>query len=113
VTVEVLYVDDCPNWRECGERTAAALKAAGLDGVAVNYRRIATSAEAAALPFAGSPTILINGADAFDNAERITELACRLFETDARVAPLPTVEQLTQAFRRPFSAVPGITPPAA
>ena len=74
---EVLYVDDCPNWRECGERTAAALKAAGLDGVAVNYRRIATSAEAAALPFAGSPTILINGADAFDNAERITELACR------------------------------------
>jgi hypothetical protein len=97
VTVEVLYVDDCPNWRECGERIAAALKAAGLDGVAVNYRRIDTSAEAAALPFAGSRMILKDLSAGVNRCHRENDLT----PSDARIAVI-------NGLRAPVHCVEGL-----
>ncbi|MGB2920913.1 MAG: alkylmercury lyase [Mycobacterium sp.] len=96
--VEILYFDGCPNWREVGARVDAA--AAGLVDVEITYRRVTTDDEAAALPFAGSPTILVDGTDAFDDALPVTELACRIYQTDAGLMGLPTVTQLTEALRR-------------
>ncbi|TYQ06164.1 UNVERIFIED_ORG: hypothetical protein FNL38_102296 [Nocardia globerula] len=52
-----------------------ALADSGLVDVAVTYRLLTTSDEAAAVPFAGSPTILIDGVDALPDADRVTELA--------------------------------------
>ena len=49
--------------------------------------------------FAGSPTILIDGADAFPTDGRTTDLACRVYYTDGRISRLPTVEQLVQALQ--------------
>jgi hypothetical protein len=43
--------------------------------------------------------ILIDGASAFDDAEPVTNLACRLYRIESGLAPLPTVEQLTDVFR--------------
>ncbi|MGQ9349073.1 MULTISPECIES: alkylmercury lyase [Mycolicibacterium] len=96
--VEIVYFDGCPNWQEAGARVGAA--AAGLADVEITYRRVTTDEEAAALPFAGSPTILIDGTDAFDDAVPVTELACRVYQTDTGLMGLPTVTQLNEALRR-------------
>ncbi|MFR9751771.1 hypothetical protein ACL02S_12135, partial [Nocardia sp. 004] len=97
--VEILYFDGCPNWREAADRVRAAVTAIGRTDIEIGYQRIASDAEAAAAPFAGSPTILVDGVDAFDDAEPVTQLACRVYPTEARLAGLPSIEQLTEALR--------------
>lgn len=95
--VEIVYFDGCPNWQEAGTRVSAA--AAGMADVEITHRRVATNQEVAALPFAGSPTILIDGTDAFEDAVPVTELACRVYQNDAGPTVLPTVIQLAGALR--------------
>lgn len=97
--LEILYFDGCPNWQEAGARVRAAATAAGKPDVEIGYWRIASDAEAAAAPFAGSPTILVDGADVFDDVVPVTELACRVYPTEAGLAGLPTIEQLANALR--------------
>ncbi|WP_430335245.1 alkylmercury lyase [Rhodococcus sp. ACT016] len=97
--VEILYFEACPNWMEAADRVRAAAIAAGRAAVEIEYRRIETDEEAAASPFAGSPTLLIDGADAFADAVPVTELACRVYRTEAGLAGLPSVEQLTEVLR--------------
>jgi 2-hydroxychromene-2-carboxylate isomerase len=95
MVIEVLHVDDCPNWIEARDRVQAALTALDRSDVAVDHRLVQTSAEAADTAFAGSPTIVVNGADAF-GAERISELACRVYPTPDGLAGVPTVDQLIE-----------------
>lgn len=81
-------------------RVRAALDATGNADVPLEYRLLTTSAEAAGVPFAGSPTILIDGVDAFPSGGRITALACRVYSTGGGLAGAPTTEQLIEVFRR-------------
>ena len=97
--VEILHIDDCTNWEEAGRRLAIALAATGHADAPIAFRRIQTTADAAASAFAGSPTITVDGVDLFPSAERISELACRLYLTPTGLAGVPTVEQLEQALR--------------
>ena len=59
-----------------------------------------TSEEAGAVPFAGSPTILVNGEDGFPTEGPTIELACRIYPTGSGFAGLPTVEQLLEIFSK-------------
>ena len=95
--IEVVHVDDCPNWREAGERLRDALAATGLDGTAIKYCLLATAGDTARVRFAGSPTILVDGEDLFPGAGQTTELACRVYTTPTGLAGLPTTEQLIDA----------------
>lgn len=95
--IELLHIADCPNWAETGRRLRLALAATGHDEVPIDYRLLETPEEAAAVPFAGSPTITVDGTDLFPVAARIDDLACRVYSTPAGLAGLPTVEQLTDA----------------
>ena len=97
--VEVLHIEECPSWQEAGARTRRALDAMGLPDVEVHYRLITTPEQAAETLFAGSPTILIDGEDAFLTPDRATALACRLYPTDAGLADLPTIAQIVQAIQ--------------
>jgi hypothetical protein len=97
--VDVVHIEDCPNWEEAGRRLRTALDAVGGRDVVVGYRLLTSSDDAATVWFAGSPTILIDGADAFPTDGRTTDLACRVYYTDGRISRLPTVEQLTQVVR--------------
>ncbi|OZG29799.1 hypothetical protein DFJ75_4946 [Williamsia muralis] len=92
--VEILYVEGCPNWVAAVERVRAAAAKIGRTDLEIGVRRIGSDAEAAASPFAGSPTILIDGADAFDDALHVDQLACRLYRTEAGASGLPSVDQL-------------------
>lgn len=95
---QILHIEDCPNWEEAGRRLRLALDDSGHEDAAVEFRSLHTPAEAAAVEFAGSPTFTVDGADIFP-ADRIADLACRVYRTPNGLAGLPTVEQLTGALR--------------
>ncbi|HWU31935.1 MAG TPA: hypothetical protein VN108_03615 [Marmoricola sp.] len=97
LNVEILHIADCANWQEAGRRLRAALDATGHHTTPVKFRLLNSPTEAESVPFAGSPTILINGSDAVPDASPITELACRIYRTSAGFAGAPTIEELTQA----------------
>ncbi|MDL9981517.1 hypothetical protein [Microbacterium candidum] len=95
--VEILHIDECPSWVEAGARTRRALDALGLEGIEVEYALIRTEEDAAALPFAGSPTIVVDGEDLFPSDGRTTDLACRVYVTETGLAGLPSQTQLDAA----------------
>lgn len=89
--LELLYFDDCPNWKIAAERLDYI---AGRRGLAVERRLVTTPEEAEAARFRGSPTILVDGADPFASKDETFGLACRMFQTSDGLAGSPTTEQL-------------------
>jgi hypothetical protein len=100
VKIEILHIDECPNWEDAGRGVRAALDATGHPEVEINYRLLLDSSEAAQVPFAGSPTILIDGVDAFPSEGRTSDLACRIYRTPTGFAGIPTVDQLIEVLRK-------------
>lgn len=92
--VEILHIDDCPNGAAAGELLRSVLDETGRRDVEVRFRLLRTSAEAAQVPFAGSPTFLVDGVDAFPSDGATSDLACRVYYTGTRFAGLPSREQL-------------------
>jgi hypothetical protein len=92
--IEILHIDDCPNWQEAGARVRQALQELGAPEVPVTFTLLSTVEEAAARPFAGSPTVLIDGVDAFPSDGATADLACRVYRVDGRFAGAPSVAAL-------------------
>ncbi|MGH9032334.1 MAG: thioredoxin family protein, partial [Acidimicrobiia bacterium] len=83
-----MHLDDCPHWREASARLHEAMRRAGLDPTGVRYRRIPT---ADAPPhFPGSPTILIEGRDAFATPVTVGP-TCRRYPTEQGVDVAPSL----------------------
>ena len=100
----LLTVPDCPHAAAFEERLAAAL--AGRPGAVVRRRQITDEAEAAQAGMAGSPTLLVNGADPFAAPGQVPGLSCRLYRDAAgRPAPAPSVEELRRALEQ--ASAPG------
>ncbi|WP_214465558.1 thioredoxin family protein [Microbacterium flavescens] len=97
MNIEVLHIEDCPSWIETGSRLREALDATGFSETTITYRLLGTSADAAQVPFAGSPTITVDGQDLFLSGGRTVDLACRVYLTPTGLAGLPTTEQLIAA----------------
>jgi len=57
--ITVQYFDGCPNWETAAERVA--MIAAERSELTVKRQRVATQADAEALDFRGSPTLLLEG----------------------------------------------------
>lgn len=92
----ILHIDDCPGRAGAGDALRAALDATGHTDAVVTFDVIRTSEQAAAVPFSGSPTILIDDEDLFPGT-RSRELACRVYPTPAGLRPAPTVQQIIDA----------------
>ena len=99
MTVEILHIAECPSWESAEARTREALEALGRADVLVTTRLLRTPEEAAETPFAGSPTITINGTDIFPSDGRTSDLACRVYATPHGLKGTPTTEQITDALR--------------
>src|SRR4051812_43688725 len=97
VHIEVVHIVDCPNWALAGDRLREALNVTGFGETPIRYRLLESPEDAAAVPFAGSPTILVDGDDLFPGGARTTDLACRVYRTPTGLAGLPTTEQLIDA----------------
>ena len=96
IRVQLLYFDDCPNWRQTDQRLRQALQLVGRDDVRVERIRVSTPEEAEATGFLGSPTVRIDGADPFAEPGAAVGLSCRLYRTSAGLAGAPTIEQLLE-----------------
>lgn len=102
--IEVLHIDDCPNSDEVLVRVGRAVEAAGVADAEIVATLLRTSADAADTLFAGSPTVLVDGVDAFPGADRTSDLACRIYPAGAGFDGLPTTEQLSAVFRERSAA---------
>ncbi|WP_296666472.1 hypothetical protein [Demequina sp.] len=97
--VQLLHIDACPGHEPAGRRLRESLDALGLGDVPIDEVLVRSSADAAALPFAGSPTIVVDGEDLFPSPANLLGLACRVYATDAGLADSPTRSQITEALR--------------
>ncbi len=100
MTVTLLHIAECPNWEHAGVRLRTALDAVGRAGEHIEYVLLRTQEEAARYPFAGSPTVLIDGEDPFAHGGTMSELACRVYQTEDGLAGSPTVAELKAVLRR-------------
>ena len=100
MTIELLYWEECPSYPEARQLLAEVLAERGLDAD-VRLREVTTQEEAEALRFPGSPTIRIDGRDVDPKgAAARPALTCRIYHLpDGRVSPVPSREQLEEAFR--------------
>ena len=80
--IQVLHIEDCPNWQEAGDRVRLVLDSIGRGDVPVEFVLIRTEAEAVSSGFAGSPTILLDGQDLFPSQGNTADLACRVYLTE-------------------------------
>jgi hypothetical protein len=97
--LEVLYIEDCPNWQQAAERLREALKSTGHADESIGFRLLRTREDADGTAFAGSPTITIDGVDLVPSDGGTNDLACRLYRTPSGLAGLPTVDQLIDGIR--------------
>jgi hypothetical protein len=89
--LELLYFDDCPNWRVAAERLDAVATSRGL---VVEHHAVSSAEEAEAAQFRGSPTVFVDGRDPFATGGEPFGLACRVYQTPDGPAGSPTVRQL-------------------
>ena len=96
----ILHIDECPNWREAGERLSEALAHVGAEDGVVDYRLVTETTVRDVPQFAGSPTILVDGHDLFPSEGATADLACRVYVSEGRLAGLPSVGEIVAALRQ-------------
>jgi hypothetical protein len=96
--LQILHMHDCPN--------VAALEllltelVGGRTDVEISRQLVEDDEQAAELGMAGSPTLLINGADAFADPLDTPSFSCRLYrDDDGRLIGVPNLAQLRRALR--------------
>lgn len=93
------YFTGCPNWRVAEARLREAIDRSD-EAVDVAYEVVETLEDAERLGFRGSPTVLVNGRDAFPDQAGPIGMSCRIYRTDNGPQGAPTVEQLVEVLAR-------------
>ncbi len=107
-TVELLWWEGCPSWREALAMLEEEMSAAGLDPGALRVTEIRTDAEASEEGFAGSPTIRVDGRDIQPPRGQPAGLTCRVYRLrDGRISPLPDREDVREALRSAITSREG------
>ena len=90
-----MYFDGCPNWKTAAQHLEQL--AAEHPDLRLTTHRVDTVDEAERVGFHGSPSILIDGVDAFADAHPVVGLACRIYHTPDGPSGSPTLDQLRAA----------------
>lgn len=93
--ITLLYFEDCPNWKVADERLTAL--AAERPEIRLRRLLVDTVEEAERTRFHGSPSIQIDGVDAFADPGAAVGLSCRRYPTPDGFEGAPTLEQLRTA----------------
>ncbi|NJK78569.1 MAG: DUF2703 domain-containing protein [Chloroflexaceae bacterium] len=98
--IHFLYCEDCPSHDVALARLREVLQAEAVD-VSIDIVTVETDAQAAALRFIGSPTILIDGQDIDPPAsDEPYARTCRIYrQENGRISPLPSVATIRAAVR--------------
>ena len=99
--IEVLYVRDCPHYRETLAVVARVRRELSID-TEVRTTLIVDQAAAEHARFAGSPTVRVDGRDVEPGSEPVTEyvLGCRLYRLEHRFAGQPEERWMREALLR-------------
>jgi hypothetical protein len=97
VDVEVRFIEGCPSLPVIRQRLRHALDGLGRAAVDIRFRVVHTDAEAEALGFTGSPTILVDGVDLFGQPDAGVGLSCRLYRSAQGTTGAPSIAHLTAA----------------
>ena len=99
--IEVLYVQDCPHYRET---LALVDRVRGELGIDAELRTTLVVDQAAAdqARFPGSPTVRVDGRDVEPGSEPATEylVGCRLYRLEYRFAGQPEERWIREALQR-------------
>ena len=98
--IEVLYFDDCPNWRLTKRELESVLEELEVTA-AIDLVEVTSNDDAERLRFVGSPSVRIDGKDV-DPATPTDgfNLECRLYWVDGRPVGTPPRELITRAVGR-------------
>lgn len=99
--VEVLYVQDCPNYPGTLTLVHRVLAELGIDAE-VRTTLITDQAAAEQARFPGSPTVRVDGRDVEPGSEPPSEISvgCRLYRLKHRLAGQPTEGWIREALLR-------------
>ena len=99
--IEVLHVQDCPNYPGTLALVQRVLAELGIDAE-VRTTLITDQAAAEQARFAGSPTVRIDGRDVEPGSEPPSEISvgCRLYRLEHRLAGQPTEGWIREALLR-------------
>ncbi len=98
--VELLVISDCPNEGPAAVQLRRALDDVGLSKTRFRTTVVGTTTQAQERGFIGSPSIFIDGQDAFPTPGAHPAVACRRYTTDADDAVgLPPLRPLRQALK--------------
>lgn len=92
MNVTLLYFEECPNWLDA-DRHLRVLAAEHPEMV-IERRLVETVEEAEETRFRGSPSIIVDGVDAFADPDAPVGLSCRVYQTADGPAGSPTLDQL-------------------
>jgi hypothetical protein len=96
--LEILHVPECPGTVVLESRLAVLL--AGRPDIDVRRQVIAGQDQAERRGMAGSPTLLVDGADPFARPGQRPAIACRRYpDEQGRPGMAPTLRQLREALR--------------
>ncbi|MHB2028339.1 MAG: thioredoxin domain-containing protein [Acidimicrobiales bacterium] len=98
--VRLLYFDDCPNWSSTKDRLREALDATGNSSVTITLEKVSTIEEAEERNFTGSPTVLIDGEDAFSPHDTAPGLACRVYSSPSGLEGSLSLAQLIEVLEQ-------------
>ncbi len=93
--IDIVYVPQCPNLDRARSRLEEALDVTGVEA-SVREIEVATPEAAVEVGMRGTPTILIDGRDAFATQAEIASMSCRLYAVGDSVDGAPTVPQLIE-----------------
>lgn len=102
--VELLYIADCPNYREAALTLREALRESGARDEVWEIE-ITDAAQAQALEFVGSPSIRIDGQDIepIVTDQRQHGLACRTYLSGGKPVGHPPLDMIRTAIRSALS----------
>lgn len=99
VEVEVQYFEGCPRWEAACQRLRAALVEVGHSGHPVTLRKIDSAEDAERMRFRGSPSIVVDGVDLFEDPSLSVGMACRIYAGEAGLDGAPETAALVAALR--------------
>ena len=101
MTVEILYLDSCPNHQRTVDRVSELLKELRSPAEPVEVP-IADLGSALANRFLGSPTVRVNGIDVEPIARSSNQfgLACRTYQDGGKWNGVPSFELIRQALKQ-------------
>lgn len=98
--VQLLVVPDCSNEQEARDQLHRALAEAGVGDAPIHTVVVSTAEQAKDLGFAGSPTVLLMGADPFPTPDLPSALACRMYpQPGGGLRGVPDMGPLVAAIR--------------